>query len=599
MAIGDDFSIDYTNKIISHSGGTDVSSSQALYSYLQDTFDEQSQMDDTVPMSAQTPTAFTLINGWFMPEKSTRFLNGGSIQTDGWANEIYVAIGGETTTFEGSDIGKQITGSTSGYVGTLLDFGIDNWNKNFKAYIRASSSNDIFDNASEILEVSGGVGQLTTIAAAGTGETVYTNIYTLGSVTSPTFLYILQSGSIIDGYADAWWGEGFIDILIKTQESGIYIDDLFLNVFAREYGNAYDNFRIQTATGRNAVPLATSIDGFNTTATESMWQYTSSITITFYSESQLFDLDNGSGFRPYKCVLDCGGVDLSNVYEYTKWLTERYSRFDIGLPDTGSVTVLTPTNYKTGSIYQSVSESIHNVSIFTPNKQAPFGSYTGKFFAARSVYLTNLAAGDVKNYSLIDDEGVTQDPPNTVSVAVTSVSASDRVAVFRLIEAGGAINKNEYQTLASAGSPNTSGSLTLAVSGGIATDVPKTSKIRISDDAYSFSTWTNGGTGAAVSGVFFLTASVDNPDPSQGGGYGLTQAYQDGSGSYVPLIDILATSTTVSNTLVQVSTIPVLIRVRNGTIDHGILPFEVESSVLTTGMSVAAIRTSDPINTSS
>ena len=79
----------------------------------------------------------------------------------------------------------------------------------------------------------------------------------------------------------------------------------------------------------------------------------------------------------------------------------------------------------------------------------------------------------------------------------------------------------------------------------------------------------------------------------------MTQDYANGSSSYIPLIDVRATTTSVTNTLVQVTTIPVLIRVRNGTIDHGILPFEIESEVLTTGMSVAAIRTTDSINTSS
>ena len=39
MAIGDEFTIDYTNKFISHSSATTVYSAQALYSWLQDTFD--------------------------------------------------------------------------------------------------------------------------------------------------------------------------------------------------------------------------------------------------------------------------------------------------------------------------------------------------------------------------------------------------------------------------------------------------------------------------------------------------------------------------------------------------------------------------------
>jgi len=585
MAIGDDFGIDYNNKIISHSVNTNIYSSQQLYSWIQDTFDEQSQMDDTVPMSAQTPTAFTLINGWFIPEKSTRYLDGGSIQTDGWEDEIYIVVGEETTGFAGADIGKQISGSVTGYIGTLLDYQTDNFGS-FQAYIRASSSADIFDTP-ELIQVSGGIGEITTAVAAKTGETIFTNIYTLGSIVEPTFAYILQSGSMIDGYSNAWWGEGFIDILLKVQEAGVSIDDTYLNIFAREYGTQFDNFRLQTGTGRNAVPLATSTDGFNTTATESIWQYTESISMTFYTESQYYDLDNGAGLQPYKCVVDCGTIGLANVYEVSKFLTQRVYREDID-DDVA--------NYITGAIYQSVSESSHNLSIFSPNKQAPFGSYTGKFFAARSVYLTNLAAADVKNFSLIDDTGATQDPPNTVSVTVTSVSGSDRVAVFRLTAAGGSINKNEYELLASSPSPNTTGETQVAVSGTIATDVPKVSVLRISDDAYPFSDWSNGGTGAAASGTFFLTASVDR-GPG-GGDYTLDKDYANTSASYIPIIDKIATTTSVTNTLVQTTAIPVLVRVRNGTIDFGILPFEIEQEIGTNGLSVSAIRTTDAINTS-
>ena len=567
MAIADDFTIFYADgiRMISHSLNTNIYSVQQMYSYLQDTFDEQSQMDDTVPMSAQTPSEYTLINGWFMPEKTMRYLGSGSIQTNGWSASVYIAQGTTDTPFESADIGKEISGSTTGYVGTLLDYQTDNLGF-FKLYIRASSSADTFDTA-EQLEVSGGVGQLTTAGASPSGESVYTNIYTLGSIVPGTYTYVQQSGSIIDGYQDGWWQEGFIDVIIKTQEASVEIDDSTLNVFAREYGNTYDNFIIIAPGGRNAVPLSTGTDGFNTTPSESIDHLTASVLITFYTESQLFDLDNGSGPRPYKCVIDCGTHSLADVYELTKYITNRPYRDDIDQD---------PVNYVTGAVYQAVSES------FTPVKVAPFGTYTGKFFAARSVWLTNLATGDVKNFSLIDDNGVTQDPPNTVSVTVTSVSGSDRVAVFRLTGAGGDIFKNEYYTSASLGSNQSAGTL-VTVSGSIATDVPKASVIRIVEDSYEFYTWTNGGT--PESGTFFLTASVT-----------LTKDYADGSASYVPIIDVQATTTSVSNTLVQVTNIPVLIRVRNGTLNNGILPFEIEGTIGENGLSVAAIRTTDTIN---
>ena len=45
-------------------------------------------MQYSVPMSAQTPTQYTMINGWFIDDESVKALYGGSIQTSGWT---YVA----------------------------------------------------------------------------------------------------------------------------------------------------------------------------------------------------------------------------------------------------------------------------------------------------------------------------------------------------------------------------------------------------------------------------------------------------------------------------------------------------------------------------
>jgi len=63
---------------------TDTYTVRNLYTHVQDTFDELVAMDDTVAMSAQTPTAFTMINGWFIDEESTQYLTEGSIATSGW-----------------------------------------------------------------------------------------------------------------------------------------------------------------------------------------------------------------------------------------------------------------------------------------------------------------------------------------------------------------------------------------------------------------------------------------------------------------------------------------------------------------------------------
>ena len=68
MAIEDDVSIDYVNRVIDYTTAfvdgrpPDIYTVNELYSYLQDVFDEPEQMDDPVPMTAQTPTQYTMIN---------------------------------------------------------------------------------------------------------------------------------------------------------------------------------------------------------------------------------------------------------------------------------------------------------------------------------------------------------------------------------------------------------------------------------------------------------------------------------------------------------------------------------------------------------
>jgi len=62
-----------------------------FYNFLQDKFDEFDQMDDVIPMSGQVKNAqYTIINGWFIPDRSMRFLDSGSIRDSAsdnvWAN---------------------------------------------------------------------------------------------------------------------------------------------------------------------------------------------------------------------------------------------------------------------------------------------------------------------------------------------------------------------------------------------------------------------------------------------------------------------------------------------------------------------------------
>ncbi len=162
--------IDYVNKRVYRDftvTPTVTDTTLALYSALQDEFDEPAQMDDTTPMSAQTPTAFTMINGWFIDHAadsasnaSTEALTGGAITTSGWTGNVITAIGydgsGAGTPFGSADIGRTITGTTTTDSGQILAFDERDGTEQGVVWIRPDDpATDLFDNASEAYTVAG------------------------------------------------------------------------------------------------------------------------------------------------------------------------------------------------------------------------------------------------------------------------------------------------------------------------------------------------------------------------------------------------------------------------------------------------------------
>ena len=261
MTIATDFTIDYTNKLFYHTSGTEVFDANAIYSYLQDTFDEIGQMDDDVPMSAQTPTEYTLINGWFMGDLDMEYINGGAFQTSGWAGDVIIKADYtvSTTEFVDSDRGLPITSTT--YDGVLMDFNAATG----EFWVRPDSGGGDF-STSEVLTVTGGSGDVTiTTTTNVSGENLWANPFTLGTIQPDTQLYIVQnSAPVISAALSAttpWWTSGQIDICLKVKDMGVEIDNGVIEVFAHKPGTLMDVFQIDlTSGGRQPVPLATSSD---------------------------------------------------------------------------------------------------------------------------------------------------------------------------------------------------------------------------------------------------------------------------------------------------------------------------------------------------
>ena len=298
-----DFTIYYLDenrqKRIVYSGSTSTYTMNQLQSALQDHFDEQLQMDDGTPMSAQTPVEYTIgiidagdLDPWYISYESLEYLNGGALRTASWTRSVgsntgivvapVTAAGNNITA---TDAGLDIS-HADGDAGTLLDV-IKVGDTNDYIVIRPDSfgTADNFDSTSGNLVVNAHTA--VQAAASTTGEQIWANLYSLGTIEADSHIYLYKGEaaadadrvriySIVDQTQD-WWSDGHIDICVpirdfKTAANPI-IDEGYVSVFIRKYTTLYDNFEVANSTtsgGRNPIPLATGPDLDNTTGYKSI-----------------------------------------------------------------------------------------------------------------------------------------------------------------------------------------------------------------------------------------------------------------------------------------------------------------------------------------
>ncbi|WKZ25579.1 MAG: hypothetical protein QY322_04340 [bacterium] len=249
-----------------------------LYSALQDLFDELTQMDDGVPMSAQTPTEYTIgiidsgaKDPWFIDRTTVEHLTGGALKTANWdrvtgSNVGIVKVICNNTDIVAGDIGLDIT-HADGDAGTLLD--VKGTGAGSILWIRPdsfASAND-WDSTSGTITCNAHTATQSS-ASVSAGESLWSNIYTLGTIESNTHIYINQNSANLVAYKGStdWWGDGHIDILINVKELGVETDEGYILVFARQYSKSYSYYSVDlTNGGRNPIPLQTGNDLDNQT----------------------------------------------------------------------------------------------------------------------------------------------------------------------------------------------------------------------------------------------------------------------------------------------------------------------------------------------
>ena len=560
MAFGDDFSINYVSKRIYHSSGSTIYSVNAMYSWLQDTFDELDQMDDTIPMSAQTPTAYTLLNGWFIDEESIQYLKSGAITTIGWTSGevkvVYLQAGGYSN-YSASDLDKIVQDDGTD-VGPLLAY--DNTLR--KIWVRDDRGTHSDITTGSDIDVTGGTLNNTSTGTSTSGEWLWTNVYTLGTIASPDPHIYFTRGLQGEGgqhITPEYWADGHIDLLMKVQEVGTLLNSGYVTVFARQYTDLYDHFEIDLSPGgRQAVPLATFDDSNNQTASGTVAGYTN-ITLS-YAGPYAKDIGDGAGPQNYDYSIDCATRPLSQVYEYLKYITVEGSTFDVDGID--------------GEQYVRVVNSSYN-----PVKQSPFGTFAGgTFFGARGIWIENMAGTDAENYQLIDSANVTRTPPSQAPITVGSVAEYDRVLVAKSTGSlSTVIDKAQYTV---SGTIST-GAYYIDITVPIPQDTPSSGVIRVVDTGVSEERYTYSGWADHTFGLDNIPTSKDYVGPTDT--------------CYVPYIDREVPSgyTSVQQSLTYAANRYLVARVRK----IGIIPFQTTAELVTGGVTITAIRTEDTIVT--
>lgn len=449
-----------------------------LYTYLMDTFSGSTYMQYPIPMTAQTPSEYTLTNSWYMHEGLSYWLKSGAIQSSGHGSyniHMLTVTGGTYNDPVSGDIAKTVVaGATS--IGPLLDYEIISAGVSAKWFVRDTRGSPAQISSGTAMTITSGTGSGNNSTNSITGECIYSNIFTLGTLLSGTTLDVYQNDSQIT----PWWSTGQIDIVVLVQEMGVLIDSGNLTVLARKYSTLYDHYVVSAASGRNPVPLAAFNDTNNQTASGTVGAspYTN-ISITFGHTSQ--DLGNGNGNRDYDVSINCATLTVAQVYEYLKYVTRHDSTttlngvngefytavgdirlnytgessgpfvqgnaitssaggtgYIVSLIDNGTTGTLVIRNVHgtfasgntlsssgTGATINGTPESI------TQSKQAPFGTFAGgKFFGARGVWIYNMNTNDATKYQLTDSTNTIQNPPTTVSVQLTDVIVGSECLIY-------------------------------------------------------------------------------------------------------------------------------------------------------------------------
>lgn len=272
----------------------DTRTMNELYSAMATLLDETTTIDSGTAFSAETPVEYTTgkidsgdTEPWYITFDLMEHITGGALRTTGWLRAagtntgiviVPVNAGGAVIA---TDVGNDII-HADGDTGTLLEVLDDGGVGDEYLVIRPDSSAaaNNFDSVAGNLTCNAHVSVQN--AAATSGDMIWANLYSIGTIDSNVHLYCYQGEaaddadrnrvySWNDGTQD-WYGNGHIDMCVVLKDITVatwsVIDDGYVTVFARKYTDLFASFEVENSTtsgGRNPIPLQTSADLDNIT----------------------------------------------------------------------------------------------------------------------------------------------------------------------------------------------------------------------------------------------------------------------------------------------------------------------------------------------
>ena len=202
------------------------------------------------------------------------------------------------------------------------------------------------------------------------------------------------------------------------------------------------------------------------------------------ASSFLADLNDGSGAEAYTGTMsgDLTGASpqtVQDIYQYSKYLTRH---------EEGTYTVNGPGTADIGTIGKFFRKLADAFSETKPG--SPINTYTGTLVGAQGWFLDSdfIDPADIRSFSVINNAGVTRNPPNLQSLTITGVDSGWRVAAYRSTGSGlTSILRNEFDIGVVGAGNNQAADSTILVGANTRTisplpaDVPDSGVLRILD----------------------------------------------------------------------------------------------------------------------